>query len=458
MVMMRAVPAAAVQSATQNGVASKRRFTRPSSGRAGRRGKDQVEHVPEWRAPAPIWDRALSDADRSALFRPVVLRFDRDEFMDDLPQFVAKIARGACPGTSLSPRRGGTSVPAGSLRVTPGGERWPLSSFSLRTSATTSSRPTWSAGFRGCRAARLIRQRRRASPLSCADWRRVHPDASIDPLDPASYVEEAWGGPEGGWRPVEQGGSLAEFDDFAEERHPLFGVFFQMNGQKRRILAGLIPVTSRESYEAKGAANPFVVPRDAQGEVDPRIAQYESRVDRPLKDLLGAKASRGEAAEASSFILYDFAQVLHDHLAPVWEIVVREASSSDDGLESPEGPVEILANRLLTERFDKAGTTWAKGLVAVWQGREALLAGEPNAPSFTIDPDEISTVDADSLHSQVTGAVAALGPYEPPPADPSSDANVPSLPMLDEQSGAFYVVRCVYERPHCKDLRPPIGE
>ncbi len=450
MVMMRAVPAATVKSGHRNGTPSVKRHSVGALARQNR--LRNVEHVPEWRAPAPIWDRALSDSDAAALFRPIVLRFDRDEFMDDLlallersperlPEYVAQ------PETWRDERAGW--LPSNDVR-------WSQMAYKLFQPAH--KRYYLVAADLVCRIPGLPCRTIDPAKEESASFvlRRLAPknaQGEVDPADPATYVEEAWAGSELGWRPLADAGRLGSFDGSSEERHPLFGVFFDMDGQKRRVLAGLIPVSSRESYEAKGSASPYVDPGSVPGEVDPRIAQFESRVERSLRNLLRASTSEAEAAEASTFILYDLAELLHDHFAPVWAIV--ESDWNSGGLESPSGPVELLADRLLTERIGVSETTWAEALVAVWNDREALLAGDPNAESFTIDPSVVTKGKIDALRGQFEAVVPTLGPYEPPP-DPSGASSVPTLPMMDADAGAHYVIRCVYERPHCMDLHPPL--
>src|SRR5690606_3695898 len=60
MVMMRAVPVAAVKPGLRS--VPPRTPGRAGGRPAGRAQRArQVEHVPEWRTPAPLWDQALLD-------------------------------------------------------------------------------------------------------------------------------------------------------------------------------------------------------------------------------------------------------------------------------------------------------------------------------------------------------------------------------------------------------------
>ena len=454
MVMMRAVPAAARQTQQQReiqpgaAVPGLRRSSGRAAGRAARAGR--VEHTPEWRAPAPVWDRALADPDPAAIYRPVVLRFDRDEFMDDFLALLESSPE-ALPGYVAQPETW-RDEQAGWLPSDH--PRWSQMAYKLYQPAH--QRHYLVAADLVCRIPglpcrtvdrakdeRVFFVLRRLAPRS--------PEGAVNPADPATYVEEAWLGPERGWVPLTDPTRLGSAGSDVEERHPLFGVFFQMAGQKRRVLAGLIPVSSRDSYEAKGASSPYVDPGTSPQEPDPRLSQFLSQVDRPLRDLIRSRSSEEEAAEASTFILYDFAKLLHDHFGPVWEMVEREAGSGR-GLDSPEGSIEELADWLLTRPIDHEGTKWAEGLVTVWRQREALLSGDPAAPSYTIAVDE---GHVNTLRERVEAAIGSLGAYRRP-AQPEEGAGVPTLPKMDAEAGAYYVVRCVYERPRCGPLHPPL--
>src|SRR5690606_38217180 len=119
-----------------------------------------------------------------------------------------------------------------------------------------------------------------------------------------------------------------------------------------------------------------------EGEEDPRIAGFRTGVERPLLDLLRSEASDEEIREVSTFVLYDFAGLLHDRMRPVWDLLQERMDVPGGGFSPPLGAVERFVQELLTEPIDAAGTTWARAMTEVWQERELLLAGDPGAPSY----------------------------------------------------------------------------
>lgn len=417
------------------------------------------DHPVEWRTPAPFWPHALEDADPQALFRPAILRFAGDDFMDDVMNVLAtspqELPRRAAQPETWQEERSGW-LPSDD-------PRWQELPFKLYQPAH--QRFYLVGADLVCRIPGL--------PCRTIDrgneenvffvLRRLVPDEST-----GGSTEEAWGGPEHGWRPVADANRLVDFDGFVEERHPLFAVSFEENGRKRRLLAGLIPVMSAESYTAAGSDSPIVPPGADDREPDPRRATFGRAVESQLEDLIKLRPSGEERRELSTFLLLDFAQLLHGDFRPVWDVLVQVHGENPrpeepiDGL-SPTNPHHRLASFLLTSYIAgtvASGTTWADALLHLWREREAVLAGKEEAPAYTIDPTRVSGA-VSALTQRVEASLAALGPYDPGGSSGAGQAgsgvpSPPSVPKFDPESGAMYVVRCVYERPRCKMLRPPV--
>lgn len=440
---------------------------RRNSGSGGRRrgtngGRDRrLDHAVEWRSPAPLWDAELADPDSTAVNRPAILRFAGDDFMetladslqsspDSLLEYVAQ------PETWRQERAGW--LPSDD-------ERWEENAFKLYQ--PSQNRFYLIAADLVCRIpglpGRAVDQR--AEERVSFVIRRlvpVDPESGIDLNSPPDYQEEAWGPWDGGrWQPVDSRQKLAVVGEVAEERVPLFSLSFELEGQKRRVLAGLIPTASRETYEADPASNP-VIPPGTGGEEDPRPTLFETRVYRPLKDLLRGELREDEVAQASTFILLDFAEFLHDGLPGVWaEVGPNSGYSHSKSVKRTARTIEEkkLIQRLQTEVIsgeEGDQITWSEALTQVWGARELLLAGSEEGPLIPIEADKVSTAEVESLKSEVDRAIEAAGAYKPPQGRDSAANEPPDLPKFDPEAGAYYVVRCVYERPRCGDLHPPL--
>jgi hypothetical protein len=267
--------------------------------------------------------------------------------------------------------------------------------------------------------------------------RRLVPVQGSNPL---RHTEYAWvvSGQSPGWQPVASPQTVAP----QEERLPLFGINFPEGGRTRRLLAGLLPVASRETFQARPELTPIAIPPASEG--DPRLAELQARVEEPLAELLGAGASAVEAQQVSLFILLDLADFLSLNLATLWSAVLADAWSG------PAGAMQQLFEQLRTWTVDSGGqVTWRQALAAVWQQRESINAtGTAPNPPLAFDLRN-SSVSGGQLRSAVA---AALGPYQPP----SAPAPAVPVPKFDPAAGDLYVVRCVYERPQCGPWQPPL--
>ena len=275
-----------------------------------------------------------------------------------------------------------------------------------------------------------------------------------------------------GWAPVSSGEVLDN-----EERLPLFPMNFKENDQPRHLLAGFIPVASRETYQASPRLSPLNVPgaqlqRDSLG--DPRFAEFETSVT----GAINLRSAVGEPGNADSvkikaeegrgillFICLDFAIFIEKHLPEVWDAITDRSWSG--AASAPKG---IFFNTLNSADF-VTGVTWVEALEAAFDQKEAILAGgAPTAGSgiaILINPLTIQQIrnainqlgilqkidTTYQLNPAFEGEVKnALGPYQ----KPQGAADPVESPKLDTDNSAKYVIRCVYERPHCKGLFKPV--
>lgn len=216
----------------------------------------------DWLAPAPLWESLLAPtgatavagtaaADRAALRRPTLLRFDVDDFMprtqDVLRTDPARLAGFVARGETWRRPVVGLGAPSTApLKLfQPAQQRFYLLTASL-----------------ACRVPGLPDHTVQAAEeerVSCV-LRRVRPPASMAvtmPPDSSSWTEQAWieAGDASGWRAAD--GAVLEHD---EERLPVFALPFKHGDLTRAVRAAFVPVARRQRYatapELDGSSTP----------------------------------------------------------------------------------------------------------------------------------------------------------------------------------------------------------
>lgn len=385
-----------------------------------------------WMTASPLWEPMRQAGQSHAIQRPALLRFASDTFMEDLNTLLQQDPSQL--RTSVAKPESFHAHPLGAPAA------WtapPLAELKLYQPAhghfylVACSLVCRLLGFpdhgvhtaQGERVAFLLR--------------RLVPVPGSSPL---RYTEYAWvaSGQEVGWQPVTAPQTVLP----QEERLPLFGINFLEGGRRRRLLAGLIPVASRETFQARPELTPIAVPPSTEG--DPRRAELQTRVQEPLAALVNASASATEAQQVSLFLLLDLGDFLSLYLPTLWSAVLANVWSG------PASASKQLFEQLRTWTVDSAhNVTWRDALVAVWVQRESINAtGTAQQPPLTFDL-RSSAVASHTLGSTIA---AALGAYQPPTAP---EVALP-VPKFDPMAGDLYVVRCVYERPQCKPWQAPL--
>jgi hypothetical protein len=385
----------------------------------------------DWRTAAALWPAMLTEP--AALARPAILRFAGDDFMDQLQALLAD--RPGRLEELLVQNETWRQPQAGPAPQTGGG------------GAVRLYQPAHGRFY-------LV-----AASLVCG--RYGLPDKTVDAArdETVSFVlrrldapgnEYAWvpdGAGAGTWRPV----TAVELAP-GEERLPLVAMWHpEPPGRRRRLLVGLVPAAARERYQ--GEAPP---PADVSGDpmallADPRVAELASTVVDALEDLRQAIASPptnptgfAEQIRASFFfVLLDLAGFLQIHLPDLWK--------ASGGLP---GPQAILLGAL-RHAVLRPNTSWYAGLQAAAQS--GLQLPLPPAAVEALPPvDGMTTGDVDAAVTEVLGAptsppssafLAMVADALPAADDPGEDPAEPDPGRAD----ARYVVRCVYERPHCLD-------
>jgi len=392
-----------------------------------------LAHPVQWVAASPLWGPA---ADKLARIQaPGILQFDSDRFMEELAERLQSQPRPDLTDllvtkfeTFSEPIRGEPPVDA---TKTPKLYQPAHGRFYLVASSLVCRLPGMPDHVvdlpKGERAAFVLRRELGggkegawvpASPENPADKRRI-------------------------WKELEasQAGTLAK----GEELLPLFPVNFTAEGKRRRMLVGLVPTSSRDTFESAQAFQDS----DPNTDLDPEkmIAdEAEAQVLVPFEQLLAWTKSTAEAVEvqkeATRFLLVDFATLLEERLPTLWTRLNKDSPGP-----APTDATLTLFNLLVGNHVEGAGgDTWQQALRKAMQQREAILNGKPNTVNYNLRL--CTEVPVVSLRQAVTQA-ATVGTYTlPSQPEPVS--------KLEEPGIARYVLRCVYLKPACGALCPPL--
>jgi hypothetical protein len=425
----------------------------------------------QWQTGSPLWSEAMRDDDNRRFRQPAILRFATDAFMDELE---AKLA--AAPGSLqdlVTRYETWESKPAEAAGWQTYADFDP--NQVLKLYQPVHLRFYLVAASLVCRLPGLPDK-----PVDTANeeavsfvLRRLVPrdgNGRVVPSDATTYTEyRRLAG--AGW--VKMNPPYDRVID-GEERLPLFGMTYGENGRQRRLLAGFVPVAGRENYQASPEiAGALISPPDVPPDLltdedplqDPRMAQFESAVVVALEELLDAidgatvYLSVDQVRDVLVFALLDLMTFLEEHLTPVWQAVLDDSSA---GLSTRESQLfQALSARLFT-----AGPFWDELLRDVWDEREAILLSGTEGLSLDTDHLSISQIKNaidGSFISQLAARVDAA--LNEPVSTGTLILAIEALEAVPQQAAeakidpgaeAVYVVRCVYDRPHCKGVVTPL--
>jgi len=427
------------------------------------------KHSIEWLSPVPLWDLALADSTRIRFQRPSVLRFDADAFMDELtgalaaapPRLADYVVR---PETWEEPAAGWEEEPSPSITHPP------------KLFQPAHGRFYFAAASLVCRRIGMPPRKVKTAAGESTSMvvRRLVPRPGVDfePDNPTTFDEYAWAGNReaGRWKAARADGAPA--DD--EERLPMFAMpFTDAEGRKRQLHAAMIPVAGRELYEgstpktsAATSPAPPPNPSDPMAEMaDHRKALWAEGPGLSLGTVADLASNPdltvGAARDLLRFAMLDLADLLDEELSSLWRAV---AASSPTGL-SPT----------LTTVFNSLGAAipwggdWRNAVVAADAQRDHLL-NDSALPEGTqpIVPDTVS-IDQVKIAAAnlITGGFFSSSLFAAFDEVPISDRPVPvgGPPVAaasavreatDHGDGAFYHLRCLYERPGCDRFIPPV--
>jgi len=444
-------------------------------------------HATVWHAPQPLWSRAVEDPAPHVRFRrPALLRFASDAFMDEVQaQLVAD--------------------PAGVDALVARAETWrgkdagwgPLADEAapIKLYQPVHQRYYLVAASLVCQVRGLPDRRVEAAEEETTAFvlRRLPLGQNGLPLAETApgYAEHGWFGKDG-WRRIDGPGGVDRIDGTAggdsapvvarEERLPLFPLNYTDTdtGNRRRLLAGFVPVAGREAYESAPRADAPPIPAaDLAGDplADPRLGAYERAVYGLLTIeetvIVGGEigavlpVSAGDVRDPFAFGLLDLALFVEAHLPDVWDAL-------ETGNDGPiTGAKQAVYDRLLT--LGGVGVT-RQTLVALVQNRALVESGGVDfgggsspVPGLTVlttltlplidvavDGLVLRRVPGDAVALDYTVAGLnrdvrdALGPYTGEFVTDEPEANPEVAGRIGGDTGAVYAVRCVYERPRCR--------
>lgn len=422
-------------------------------------------HPIEWRNASPLWEEALKDKSDRRFKEPAILRFASDTFMEDLTVLLSRNPLTlkdlvAHPETWKDEGAGWAleedDSTDNSLKLyQPAHGRFYLVAASLV--CHTPGLPDRFVDTANEERVSFVLRRQVTNGNGTADSNQSN-----------RFTEYGWvtNGEGKGWKGIIPDEVLGVLDN--EERLPLFPINFpcpKQNGRKRRLWVGFIPVASRETYQAASELSPLTVPGDDLQKdplADPRLAQFEANVVEAMVELRETLTntpnaiSPEQARQVFAFILLDLAEFLREHLSEVWNSVLENRWLGSDNNE------KSVFDRLHGTAFH-AGKQWDDALHDIWNERDNILSDKVEGLiTDNLIKDDIknlinSNLDILDTHYQRSNSFNslvknALGTYTR-----LKEAKDPvDVPKFAPGDGASYVLRCVYERPHCKGIHPPV--
>jgi hypothetical protein len=150
--------------------------------------------------------------------------------------------------------------------------------------------------------------------------------------------------------------------------------------------------------------------------------------------------------EASRFVLLDLAELLQAELPAVW------AAVQGGGEPAGAAPREVL--RLLKQYYAQSPTTWAQALAQAWAENPLIAGTAPGTPATNVNL-RLTNLNLATFRNAVRDALP------PAPAAGATTGGAPAdqpfpAPKVDPRKQVRYRLRCVYQRPQCEPLHPPL--
>lgn len=358
----------------------------------------------DWLQPSPLWESGPTRARQPGFFRPQILEFRDDNFID-----AAMTAAAARDATSFRTAVAAQDGSAPLKLYQPAHGRYYLVAAALT-----------------CRIPGFPER-----AISAADGEGVF-------FVLRRYID----GAEYGW--VNQSGTKAWQPLDGNTRRILAGeerltLSPMPSSDGRTVFAGYIPVASRESFAVPpDALNAAMSPEEKAKRpngIDLRIEDLEARFITPLRNGVLADPSptiQTPSIDISVYILLNLWEFFTTYLPNI-----AAALRGDAGAPAPDGAGRTLMNVLAAQRL-ASGKDLASALGSVARQADALdKAGDAGVASLGFDASydlRNAPIDLDGLEAAVAAALPAGAPAVSIPKQGGPDT---------------YAIRCVYARPQC---------
>jgi hypothetical protein len=422
------------------------------------------QHSITWTAPEPVWVDALAslNSGRAPMQSPAILRFAKDDFMQEFMNLLAtdpqqlgqyrllkETWRGLVKLTDPTPpkelfalalQRLGVATKRRNGAVPTGTDQPPIESSDTASVALKLYQPAHQRFYLitsclVCQAPGLPDRTVDPGKQEQAGFviRRLLPP-NQNPQNPSAFDATTW--EEHGWVGTANGNTWQKADDAnsfiqGEEILGMFGTnYSQDDGRRRRLFAGVIPVAKREAYLAASRASSLA---SSGTDITSRkilllskvIGPWQQLVDRAAKMLLAATTSgdggspsateqrlaldkaRVELQAQSYYVVIDFANYLRTYLNTVWNALINDTPSGQ--LSDPAQAAVLDALRATTNAgpASKLATSWQR----IAGNTQTLLIGLVDVfQKLSNDP---------QIESRLDQTTAEFNPSSSPPTSPS---------------------------------------
>jgi hypothetical protein len=423
----------------------------------------------QWLTPRPLWPEFAAPTGRESFRRPAILRFAKDTFMEDLQQILTKRAGDlkkyvARPETWREPVVGLGATAAKPL--TPG-----LASLAFRLYQPLHMRFYVVTASLTCRVPGQPDHTVKPDEGETVAYviRRVEalPTSGATVTNPTTRQEYAWiEGEAPGWRQISTSG-IAD----GEQQLPMFPMAYAEDGQRRRVLGGLIPVGKRQEYisaRTLPASGQPVLPSGSATSTtaDPRLIDLQRKVIDPWAEQIDGHGKMTPAQQANPAIKFSFDQGAALILLDFVNYLIEHAPEVGNAVASASAPLptgaglalyNTLAGKLLVNQDTATAVSMLEAMRKAKQREAAFESATLPAnatPSLPAGYPRVSLLHATALTlmQPVTNFIRPIQPLvaaalttPAPVPGPRPPAANPTSPVGD----AWFVARCVYRRPKC---------
>lgn len=277
-----------------------------------------------WQAPSFLWKEVLSETGlKQRLHQPAVFRFDNDSFMEEFADRLEKDPSGLKDLAFLNETW--IEKRSGWLR-----EGDPKNNLMRKLYQPTHGYFYIAAAMLICRIPGFPDRNIDTSNDEKVSFvmRRLVPsekNKTINVNNPSTYVEYGMIAEGKGWRKASPNSSA-----FDEERIPLFPMYFEENRIKRRLLAGLIPVSKKEIYQAEPVLknedfSESDKNNDELAKENPALIEFKTRIiHSSFENLIeyGTVIDVTLAREVLVNIVLDIAKFLRKYIKNVYDSII----------------------------------------------------------------------------------------------------------------------------------------